>query len=53
MKQPKKLTYNQKRCVSAHGLNWKDWMLLKETEFYYKIINKHTQVIKSIDKFRK
>lgn len=53
MKQPKKLTYEQKSCAAAHGLNWKDWMLIKETDFYYKLINKYTKVIRSIDKFRR
>lgn len=53
MKQPKKLTREQKCCVSAHCLNPKDWMFVGETEFYYKIINKNTGAIKSIDKFRK
>lgn len=51
MKQPKKLTYEQKRCLSAHYLNWKDWMLVEETELYYKIVNKKTGAIKSVDKF--
>lgn len=53
MKQPKKLTREQKCCVAAHYLNPKDWMFVEETEFYYKIINKKTGAIKSIDKFRK
>lgn len=53
MKQPKKLTREQKCCVSAHCLNPKDWMFVEETEFYYKIINKNTGATKSIDKFRK
>lgn len=38
MKQPKKLTREQKECLSAHYLNCKDWMLVEETEFYYRII---------------
>ena len=42
MKQPKKLTREQKECLSAHYLNCKDWMLVEETEFYYRIINKNT-----------
>lgn len=46
MKQPKKLTREQKECLSAHYLNCKDWMLVEETEFYYRIINKNTGVIK-------
>lgn len=53
MKQPKKLTRKQKYCLSAHYLNWKEWMLIEETEFYYKIINKNTGKIKSVDKFRR
>lgn len=53
MKQPKRLTREQKRCVSAHYLNVKDWMLIEETEFYYKIIHKKTGTMKSIDKFRR
>ena len=53
MKQPKKLTREQKECLSAHYLNCKDWMLVEETEFYYRIINKNTGTIKSVDKFRR
>lgn len=53
MKQPKKLTREQKECLSAHYLNCKDWMLVEETEFYYRIINKNTGVIKGVDKFRR
>lgn len=33
MKQPKKLTREQKECLSAHYLNCKDWMLVEETEW--------------------
>lgn len=51
MKQPKKLTRNQKECLSAHGLNWKEWLFVDETDFCYRIINKKTKAIKSIDKF--
>ena len=40
MKQPKKLTREQKECLSAHYLNCKDWMMVEETEFYDRIINK-------------
>lgn len=53
MKNPKRLTLKQKICVSAHGLNVKNWMFVEETEFYYKIINKETQLTKHIDKFRR
>lgn len=53
MKQPKKLTREQKRCVSAHGLSPKDWALVEETAFYYKISNKKTGIVKFVDKFRR
>lgn len=43
MKQPKKLTYNQKRCLSARGLDWHDWALVEEAKYHLVIINKHTQ----------
>lgn len=53
MKQPKKLTREQKKCVSAHYLNPKNWMLVEETDFYLKIIHKTTGKHKSLDKFRR
>lgn len=53
MKQPKKLTRQQKECLSAHYLNANNWMLIEETEFYLKIINKETGKTKMVDKFRK
>lgn len=53
MKQPKALTRNQKICVFAHKLNPSDWMLVEETEFYLRIINKQTGQTRMIDKFRK
>ena len=53
MKQPKKLTLEQKKAVSAHYLNANDWMLVEETDFYLKIIHKETRQRKTIDKFRR
>lgn len=51
VKQPKKLARWQKECLSAHRLNADNWMLVEETEFYLKIINKETKKTKSVDKF--
>ena len=51
MKQPKKLTRVQKQCLSAHNLIADNWMLIEETDFYLKVINKKTGSKKSIDKF--
>lgn len=53
MKQPKRLTLEQKKCLSAHHLNADNWALVEETEFYLKIINKQTGTRKSVDKFRR
>lgn len=51
MKQPKKLTRQQKGTCSAHHLNAEHWLLVEETEFYLKLINKETGSRKTIDKF--
>lgn len=51
MKQAKKLTRRQKECLSAHGINWKDWLYVDETDFCYRVINKKTNAIKRVDKF--
>lgn len=51
MKKPKRLTRKQKECLSAHHLKADDWMLVEETEFYLKIINKETKKTKLVDKF--
>lgn len=53
MKQPKRLTRSQKECLSAHYLNANDWMLVEETEFYLKIINKQTRKVRNVDKFKR
>lgn len=53
MKQPKRLTRNQREVLSANNLNWRDWALVEETEFYLKIINKSTRARKNLDKFWK
>ena len=46
MKQPKKLTRQQKECLSAHHLNAENWALVQETDFYLKIINKRTEILR-------
>lgn len=53
MKQPKRLTRKQKECLTVHCLNWNDWMLVEETDFCYRVINKKTGAVKSVDKFRR
>lgn len=58
MKQPKRLTRSQKECLSAHNLKPDDWMLADETNFYLKVVNKHTldkpvKEIRFLDKFKR
>ena len=53
MKQPKKLTKEQKQAVSAYHLNAKNWMLVEEMGEYLKIINKDTGKTKIIDRNRR
>lgn len=52
MKQPKRLTCEQKRCLSAHSLNWKDWMFVcAETTNYWMIVyHKETKVMYAVNK---
>ena len=51
MKQPKKLTREQKESLSAQGYVPENWMLEKETEFYLKIVHKTTKVRKTVDRY--
>lgn len=53
MKRGKRLTRVQKECLSAHRLKADDWQLVSESGFYYKVINKETKQIKTLDKFRR
>ena len=53
MKQPKKLTREQKKCLSAHRINPKEWALIEETEFYYHVASKKNGARKMLDKFRR
>lgn len=51
MKQPKRLTRSQKEAVSAAYLNPNDWLLVEETDFYLRIINKESKKARMVDKF--
>lgn len=51
MKQPKKLTREQKIAVSSAGLNADNWMLVEQTEFYLKIIHKTSGKTRRIDRY--
>ena len=40
MKQPKKLTRNQKEILRKNGLDWNDYMLLSEDKDTFTVISK-------------
>ena len=42
MKQPKRLTRNQKELLEKKGFNWHEWLLLDETQEHYKFVQKKT-----------
>lgn len=50
MKQPKKLTRDQKKLVSRVGLNPSEWMCLLSDDLYLNIIHKDMLNTKIIDK---
>ena len=51
MKQPQKLTREQKIAVSAYYLNPKDWELLETYGAYIKIVNKANGKTLIIDQY--
>lgn len=51
MKQPKKLTREQKMAVSAAGINAENWILVEQTEFYLKIIHKTSGKTRRVDRY--
>ena len=54
MKQPKKLTREQKEIVVGHNLNPKDWAFVEETDFSIVVCRKDRPDIKKmLDKFKK
>lgn len=52
MKKLKELTKKQKICVAAHKLNPNNWLLVKETEFYYKIAHRTTNKVLWLCKYK-
>ena len=40
MKQPKKLTFNQKKVLTKEGLDWHNYMLLTEDKDTFTVIAK-------------
>ena len=53
MKQPKKLTREQKFFVSNNLLNAEDWALVRDLGTYIEIINKSTNERREIKKLKR
>ena len=51
MKQPRRLTLNEKKAVSAYGLDADDYMLQKDGDPYITIVHKVSGKTKIIDKY--
>lgn len=51
MKNPKRLTREQKVAVFSAGLNAENWMLVEQTEFYLKIIHKTSGKTRRVDRY--
>lgn len=51
MSRPKRLTREQKIIIASHGLNPNQWLLLQETEFFLKLVDKETGKKYNTDKF--
>ena len=53
MKQPRRLTLNEKKAVSAYNLDPDDYMLQKDGDPYITIVHKVSGKTKIIDKYAK
>lgn len=54
MKQPKKLTREQKEIVAGHNLNPKEWAFVEESDFYITVCRKdRPEIKKMLDKYKK
>lgn len=51
MKQPKKLTREQKQIISKRGLNASEYMFLQYTDCGFEIIHKETSSKKTVNKY--
>lgn len=54
MKQPRKLTRNEKETLSTYNLNAKEWEHVKDVgEAYFMVRHKVTHQTKIIDRYRR
>lgn len=53
MKQPSRLTFSQKIVVGNNGLNPNEWALIKDLGADLRIINKETEEVRLVNKYKK
>ena len=53
MKQPKRLTREQKVVLSSHNMKPDEWLFIADIGSYYKVVHKQTGRIKLVDKYYK
>lgn len=54
MKQPKRLTREQKEVLSAYNLNVNEWLYVKDLgDSYIQVQHKATKQLKNLDKYRR
>lgn len=54
MKQPKRLTREQKAILQGHGLNWKEYRFVEQiNDSYIKVVNIKSGIHKTVDVYKK
>lgn len=54
MKQPKRLTREQKAILQGHGLDWHKYRYVEKiNDSYDKYINIETGIMKTVDRYKK
>ena len=50
MKHGKKPTVRQKRMLKEYGLNYENWLIIKDTSDIMQIVHRHTDTVRTIRK---
>lgn len=52
MKHGKNPTVNQKKLMKSMGLNYKEWLVSKDTPTVMVVVHRHTDTVRTIEKWR-
>lgn len=50
MKHGKKPTVKQKKILKEYGLNYENWLIVKDNSFEMVIVHRHTDKVRTIKK---